>query len=129
MSRRAIRTEDAPPAVGPYSQGVACDGWIFVSGQIPATPSGDLILTDLGAATRQCLENVRAVLDAAGATMGDIVKATIFLTDLSGFDVVNAVYSGFFPDSPPARACVQVSALPKGVPVEIEAIARTGIRT
>jgi 2-iminobutanoate/2-iminopropanoate deaminase len=124
MSRRTIETEAAPAAVGPYSQAIVCDGWVFVSGQIPATSAGDLVVDDLAAATRQCVRNIAAVLAAAGATLEDVVKVTVFLTDLGGFETMNAAYREAFGDSPPARACVEVGRLPRDVPVEIEAIAR-----
>lgn len=123
MKKRAISTDAAPAAVGPYSQGIYADGLLFTSGQIPATPAGELITDDIEEATRQSLKNIQAVLEEAGASMADVVKATIFLTDMNDFAKVNAVYEGFFPVPPPARSCIQVAALPKGVPIEIEAIA------
>jgi 2-iminobutanoate/2-iminopropanoate deaminase len=123
MSRRVIESADAPSAVGPYSQAVACDGWIYVSGQLPATSDGTLITADLAEATRQCLRNIRAILRSAGADLDAVVKATVYLTDLGAFDTMNTAYREFFQERPPARACIEVGALPKGVPVEIEAVA------
>ncbi len=124
MKKEAINTDGAPAAVGPYSQGMKADGFVFTSGQLPATPDGRLITDDIAEATRQALSNIRAVLEAAGGSMANVVKVTIFLTDMNDFAAVNAVYEGFFPAPPPARACIQVAALPKGAPIEIEAIAR-----
>jgi 2-iminobutanoate/2-iminopropanoate deaminase len=121
--KEAIHTKDAPPAVGPYSQGIAADRFIFTSGQLPATPAGELVTDDIAAAARRSLENVRAVLAAAGATMEDVVKVTIFLTDMADFGAVNEVYKEFFTEPYPARAAVAVKTRPKGAPLEIEAIA------
>ena len=123
--RKPIRTEDAPAAVGPYSQAVAVDGWVWVSGQIPLDPTtGQLVTGDIAAEAERSLQNVAAVLKAAGCGMGDVVRATVYLTDLQDFESVNAVYARFFEDPPPARACVEVSALPKGARVEVDAVAR-----
>ena len=124
MQKEVIRTEAAPPAVGPYSQAIKAGGFIFTSGQIPAAPSGKLVTEDISAATKCCLENLRGILDAGGASLADVVKVTIFLKDMADYTAVNAVYEAFFPASPPARTCVQVAALPKDVPIEIEAVAR-----
>jgi len=121
--RAEIRTERAPQAIGPYSQGIRAGGFLFTSGQIPLRPSGDLVSGDIRAEARQALENVRAVLEAGGARMEDVVKTVVFLVDLADFSMVNEVYAGFFPSPPPARSCVQVAALPKGARVEVEAVA------
>jgi 2-iminobutanoate/2-iminopropanoate deaminase len=121
--RAEIRTERAPQAIGPYSQGVRAGGFLFTSGQIPLRPSGDLVSGDIRAEARQALENVRAVLEAGGARMEDVIKTTVFLVDLADFSMVNGVYTEFFPSAPPARSCVQVAALPKGARVEVEAVA------
>jgi len=123
--KEAIKTNEAPAAVGPYSQGIRVGQFVFSSGQIPATPSGELVTGDIAEATRQSLKNVRAVLQAAGAKTTEVVKVTIFLTNMGDFSAVNSVYEEFFPAPSPARSCVQVAALPKGVPIEIEAIAYT----
>lgn len=124
MAKEAIKTSKAPGAVGPYSQGIRAGDLIFVSGQLPANAEGVLIIDDIAAATRQSLENVNAVLSAAGAQMSDVVKATVFLTDMGDFSAMNKVYGEFFFDPFPARACIEVAALPKGAKVEIEVIAR-----
>ena len=123
MAKKAIETSKAPGAVGPYSQGIRAGDLIFVSGQLPANAEGMLIIDDIAAATRQSLENVNAVLSAAGAQMNDVVKATVFLTDMGDFSAMNKVYGEFFSDPFPARACIEVAALPKGAKVEIEVIA------
>jgi len=123
MAKKAIETSKAPGAVGPYSQGIRAGDLIFVSGQLPANAEGMLIIDDIAAATRQSLENVNAVLSAAGAQMSDVVKATVFLTDMGDFSAMNKVYGEFFSDPFPARACIEVAALPKGAKVEIEVIA------
>jgi 2-iminobutanoate/2-iminopropanoate deaminase len=96
---------------------------LFTSGQLPARPSGELVADDIHAATRQCLENVRRVLEAGGASLEDVVKVTVFLTDMADFAAMNEAYSALFSGVPPARTCVQVAALPKGARIEIEAIA------
>ena len=123
MTKEAIKTSKAPGAVGPYSQGIRAGDLIFVSGQLPANAEGVLIIDDIAAATRHSLENVNAVLSAAGARMSDVVKATVFLTDMGDFSAMNKVYGEFFSDPFPARACIEVAALPKGAKVEIEVIA------
>lgn len=118
-----IASNDAPLAVGPYSQGIRAGGFAFTSGQLPATPSGEVISDDITKATRQSLNNVKAVLNAGGASMADVVKVTVFLTDMADFAQMNEVYKGFFSEPFPARSCIQVAALPKGARVEIEATA------
>ena len=123
MPRTPIVTPDAPAAIGPYSQGIIAGSLVFTSGQLPATSGGTLILDDVAEATRQSLTNVRAVLEAAGARLEDVVKITIYLRDMADFAAVNEVYAGFFEDPAPARSCVQVARLPKDAPIEIEAIA------
>jgi len=120
--KKAIKTDNAPAAIGPYSQGIQARGFVFTSGQLPAGPSGGLITDDIAAATRQCLENIRAILQAAGAQMEDVVKVTIFLTNMADFATVNAAYEKFFPSTAPAHSCIQVAALPKEAPIKIEAI-------
>jgi 2-iminobutanoate/2-iminopropanoate deaminase len=124
MERRIIATAEAPAAIGPYSQAVAVGGWVFLSGQIPIDPaSGALVTGDVKASTARVMENLRAVLAAADLTFDHVVKTTIYLVDLADFAAVNSVYAQYFPNNPPARATVQVAALPRGVPVEIDAIA------
>lgn len=128
MVKRPIDTASAPGAVGPYSQGVRHGDLVFTSGQLPMPAGGDLITGDITHAARQCLLNVQAVLEAAGATMADVVKVTVYLTDMGDFAAVNAVYSEFFPEPYPARSCIEVSGLPKGAPIEVEAVAIVGRR-
>ena len=122
MGRNAIHTEGAPKAVGPYSQGIRTGGLLFVSGQLPKPAGGDL-LNDVAAATRQALDNVMAIVEAGGMTMDDVVKVTIFLRDMESFAVVNEAYADYFSDPAPARACIEVAALPLNACLEIEAIA------
>lgn len=124
MTKQVITTADAPAAIGPYSQAIRVGNLVFTSGQIPLHPqTGDIVGETAAEQARQVLQNLQAVLQAAGASLQNVVKTTIFLTDLSQFAAVNAVYSEFFPENPPARSTVQVAALPRGVQVEIEAIA------
>ena len=124
MPKNAIQTAGAPKAIGPYSQAVRSGRLVFCSGQIGLVPdSGTMVAADVRAQTRQVMDNLRAVLAAAGASWADVVKTTIYLTDLKDFDVVNAVYAGHVQGVAPARATVQVAALPRGAAVEIEAVA------
>jgi len=123
VSFSVIKTSNAPAAIGPYSQGCIAGRMLFISGQIPVDPStGKMITDDIKAATAQCLENIMAILRAADEN-ARLVKVGIFLTDMGDFGKVNEIYATYFGDEPPARACVEVSALPKGAPIEIEAIA------
>ncbi len=124
MTRDAIATADAPAALGPYSQAIATEGLLFCSGQLGLDPATGELADGVEAQAERALANLGAVLAAAGATMGDVLKTTIFLADMADFAAVNAVYGRFMPDPPPARSTVQVAALPKGGRVEIEAIAR-----
>ncbi len=112
--------------MGPYSAAYRAGDLLFVSGQIPLGPGGEIVGEGIAEQTRACLENVRGVLAAAGATPEKVVKATVFLTDMADFPAVNEIYGEFFQQHRPARACVQVCALPKGARVEIEAIAYLG---
>ena len=121
---RAIQTTEAPQAIGPYSQAMRAGDLVFLSGQICLIPeTGELANGDVAAETRQVLANLGAVLRAAGLGPDDLVKTTIYLTDFGDFPTVNEVYGGFFQGEPPARATVQVSGLPMGVRVEIDAVA------
>jgi len=125
MPRTAISTTQAPAAIGPYSQAIRADGYLFCSGQLGLDPAtGDFVAGDVGAQAEQALRNLGAVLEAAGLTFGDVVKTTIFLADMADFATVNRVYGRFVTDQPPARSTVAVAALPKGGRVEIEATAR-----
>ncbi len=122
--KKSISTEKAPAAIGPYSQGVRTNGLIFVSGQLPIDPeTGEFAGSDIISQTEQSLKNVMAVLDAEGATLGDVVKVTVFLKDMNDFGGMNEVYGNFFSAPYPARAAVEVARLPKDALVEIEAIA------
>ncbi|MGQ9921073.1 MAG: RidA family protein [Desulfobacca sp.] len=121
--RAVISSPKAPAAVGPYSQGVRVGQMLFLSGQIPLNAAGELQQGDIVVQTIQVLENIKALLAAAGMCLADVVKTTVFLTDLGDFAEMNRVYAEYFPHNPPARATVQVAALPKGAAIEIEAIA------
>lgn len=119
-----INTEQAPAAIGPYSQAVVANGLLFASGQIPLDPSsGEIVEGGVPAQTTQVLENLKAVLQAGGSALSRVVKITIYITDIKQFATVNEIYGTYFSDPFPARACVEVSALPKGVEVEMDAIA------
>ena len=122
---KVIETQLAPAAVGPYSQAKDCGDFIFCSGQIPLVPeTGVLIDGGIEEQTRQMFANIRAVLQAAGLDFSHVVKTTVFMTDLSQFADFNRIYGEYFPENPPARSCVEVSALPKGAMVECEVIAK-----
>ena len=123
MERAVVQTPDAPQAIGPYSQAITAGNLVFCSGQIPLTPDGALIEGDVAAQTRQVLTNLQAVLTAAGSSLDQVVKTTVFLADMGDFAAMNAVYAEFFPANPPARSTVQVARLPRDARVEIEAIA------
>jgi 2-iminobutanoate/2-iminopropanoate deaminase len=125
MTRQAVSTTGAPAAIGPYSQGIAVDGFVFCSGQVGLDPAtGELVPGGVEAEAERAIKNLAAVLDAAGLTMADVVKTTVFLADISDFGAVNTVYGRFMSDPPPARSTFAVAALPRGGRVEIEAIAR-----
>ncbi len=125
--RQIISTPAAPAAIGPYSQAVRIGNLIFTSGQIPLDPvSGKLVEGTVEEQTRQVLENVKAVLEAAGSGLERVVKSTVFIKSMDDFARINAVYAEFFPSDPPARSCVEVARLPKDVGVEIEVIAHIG---
>ena len=118
-----IATEKAPAAVGAYSQAIAEGNLVFTSGQLGLDPASGELQEGVAAQAKQAMDNLGAVLQAAGASYGTIVKTMIFLADIAGFAVVNEIYAGYFEQDPPARSCVQVAALPKGAQVEIECIA------
>lgn len=125
MTRRAISTEGAPVAIGPYSQGIATESLLFTAGQAALDPAtGTLVEGGIEPETERVMANLTAVLDAAGCGWGDVLKTTIFLVDMSDFATVNAIYGRFTSDPPPARSTVGVAALPKGARVEIEVVAR-----
>ena len=121
---KVIKTTGAPAAIGPYSQAIEVGGFLFTSGQIPLDPGGGEMPADIADQTRRVMNNLKAVLDEAGMDFSNVVKTTVFITDLADFGVVNEVYGSFFGDNPPARSCVQVAALPKGAKIEVELIAK-----
>jgi len=124
MDRKCIVPENGPPAVGPYSPAVVANGFVFVSGQIPQDPSsGDLVEESFEAQCVRVFENLKLVLEAAGASLDSVVKVTIYLTDMGRFAEANAIYERYFGTSKPARACIEASRLPKNVPIEADAIA------
>ena len=121
---KILHTDDAPKAIGPYSQGIYMDGWFFSSGQIPLDRKGEKIDGDIESQTTQVFENLQAVLKAAGLTLDDVVKATVFVTNLDNFAKLNSTYEKHFGTHKPARSTVQVARLPMNVDVEIEVIAK-----
>jgi len=127
MPKKIIATNKAPAAVGPYSQAVLAGGFLFISGQIAIDPkTGGLTGGSSAEQTKRIMRNIAAILDEAGASVSDLVKCDIFVTDLGQFKAINDVYAQFFDTQPPARATIQVSALPLGVDVEIAAVAYVG---
>ena len=125
MTNQAVSTSSAPAAVGPYSQGIVSGDLVFCSGQLGLDPAtGSMVEGGVEAQANRAIRNLTAVLDAAGVSINDVVKTTIFLADIDDFAAVNAVYATFMPDPPPARSTFAVGALPKGGLIEIEAIAR-----
>jgi 2-iminobutanoate/2-iminopropanoate deaminase len=125
MNRTPVRTPHAPAAIGPYSQAIACGGFVFTSGQVALDPtSGALVPGDVAAQTERVLLNLRAVLAKSGASLADVVRTTVYLRDMGDFAAMNAVYARFFPGAPPARSTVAVLGLPKDARVEIDCIAR-----
>ncbi|MCC6395437.1 MAG: RidA family protein [Bacteroidetes bacterium] len=125
MQRTIVSTSGAPGAIGPYSQAVVVQGsLVYTAGQIAILPAtGELLAGDTGQQTKQALENLKAILEAAGTTLASVVKTTVFLKDMGDFAAMNAVYATYFPSAPPARSAVEVARLPKDARVEIEAIA------
>lgn len=125
MNKTEISTDKAPKAIGPYSQAIAVNGMLYASGQIPIDPaSGQIESDDITAQTRRALDNVGALLAACKLNYSDVVKTTVFLTDLSDFATVNGIYGEYFQQPYPARSCVQVAKLPKDVKIEIEIVAK-----
>ena len=123
-AKNVIKTDNAPKAIGPYSQAVEANGFVFVSGQIPLDPkTGNLVTGDIREQTKRVMENGKAILAAAGCAMSDVVKSTIYLKNMGDFAKVNEIYGDYFPVDPPARATVEVSRLPKDVAVEMDFIA------
>ncbi|UUZ71312.1 RidA family protein [Polaromonas sp. P1(28)-8] len=125
MSKTIVRTDEAPAPVGPYSQGVVLDGWIWTSGQVALDPStGKIVGRDAATQADRALSNIEAILKAGGSSLGQVVRVTVYLTNMDDFVAVNAVYARYFPSAFPARSCVEVSRLPLGALVEIDVIAR-----
>ncbi|MEW6234001.1 MAG: Rid family detoxifying hydrolase [Candidatus Omnitrophota bacterium] len=123
MNKQFVAPKDGPKPVGPYSPGVLVNGFLFVSGQIPLNPgTGQMAADSFAAQARQTLENLKSVVEAAGAALDDAVKVTIYLTDLKNFAELNSIYEEYFSQGKPARACIQAAALPKGADIEIDAI-------
>jgi 2-iminobutanoate/2-iminopropanoate deaminase len=121
MKKQPIRTDNAPKAIGPYEQAIVANGFVFTAGQIPLDPkTGNIVEGGIAAQTRQVLENLRAVLEAAGVSMDSVVKATVFLKNMSDFAAMNEVYSEYFAASKPARSTAAVAELPRGALVEID---------
>lgn len=124
MLKEKVSTANAPTAIGPYSQGIKLGDFIFVSGQIPIdVNTGDLVSNDIEVQTRQCLKNVEAILNAAGLNFTHVLKTVVYMTDLSEFEAMNKIYAEYFSEPYPTRSTLQVSALPKGAKIEIEAYA------
>ena len=121
--KRIISTENAPKAIGPYSQAVQAGGFLYVSGQIPVDPKTGAVPEDISSQAKRSLENLKAVLEAAGYSLSDVVKTTVFAADINDFTEVNKIYAEYFTANPPARSFVAVKDLPKGVKIEIEATA------
>lgn len=122
-AKKVIISDRAPAAIGPYSQAIQAGNFIFISGQIPLDQGGNLAQGDIAVQTGRVLENLQAILWTAGLSLLDVVKTTVFLTDLNDFAEMNQVYAEYFPESPPARSTIQVAALPRGAAIEIEAVA------
>jgi len=123
MKKVVITTDKVPAPVGPYSQALAAGPFVFVSGQIPLDAQGRLVAGDIVIQTVQVIENLKAILAAAGLSLKDVVKTTVYLADLADFQEMNRAYAEFFPQTPPARTTIQAAGLPRGVSVEIDAIA------
>lgn len=121
--KTVIATDKAPAAIGPYSQGIRAGALVFTSGQLPIDPATGAFPETIEAQTKQSLENCKAILTAAGLTMENVVKTTVFLKDMNDFAAMNGVYATFFPSNPPARSAVEVARLPKDARVEIECVA------
>ena len=122
MKKNQIHTDLAPAAIGPYSQGIDIGSLVYTSGQIPVAPDGT-VSADISQQTHQALINLKAVLEASGSSLDKVIKTTVFITDMTQFGAINEVYAQYFRQPYPARSCVQVAALPKGVGIEIEAVA------
>jgi 2-iminobutanoate/2-iminopropanoate deaminase len=123
MDKQILNTQNAPAAIGPYSQGIKAGNLIFTSGQLPINPQNGELVADIEGATKQSLDNVKAILESSGSSIEKVVKTVVFLRDMNDFAAMNAIYATYFPNNPPARSAVQVARLPKDAIIEIEAIA------
>lgn len=123
MDKKVISTTNAPAAIGPYSQAIEVNGFVYASGQIPIIPATGEIAQGIEAQTKQALTNVKSIMEAAGLTMSNIIKTSVFIKDMNDFAKVNEIYATFFEGDYPARSCVEVARLPKDVLVEVEVIA------
>jgi len=124
MAKRIVKTDQAPAAIGPYSQAVVANGFVYVAGQVALDPgTGQLVPGDVRIQTKRVLENLKAILEASGSSMDRVVKTTVFLRDLNDFGIMNEIYGAYFQENPPARSTVQVAKLPRDAAVEIEVIA------
>lgn len=123
MKSEVISTNNAPKAIGPYSQGQKIGNLVFTSGQIPINPETGVLATEIKEATKQSLENVKAILEAAGTSLNNVVKTVVFVKNMDDFKIVNEIYGTYFSENKPARSCVEVSKLPMDAVIEIEAIA------
>lgn len=123
MEKKIINTPLAPKAIGPYSQGIVAGGFLFTSGQLPINPETGAIPLSVEDQTVQVLDNLKAIVEASGSSLGKVVKCTVYLQNMSDFDSVNKIYSSYFPGNPPARVCVEVSKMAKNALVEIDAVA------
>ncbi|HEV2283091.1 MAG TPA: RidA family protein [bacterium] len=124
MSKRIVRTEEAPQAIGPYSQAVVAGGFVYTAGQLALDPhTGQLVPGDVRIQTKRVMENIKAILETAGSSLANVVKTTIFLRDMNDFGAMNEIYGSYFQEDPPARSTVQVAKLPRDGAVEIEVVA------
>lgn len=123
LPKKIISTENSPAAIGPYNQGIVANGFLFTSGQLPIHPETGAIPETVGEQTELVLENLKAIIEAAGSSLEDVVKCTVYLQDMNDFSTMNGIYATFFNENPPARVCVEVSKMAKDALVEIDAIA------
>lgn len=123
MQKKIINSQNAPAAIGPYSQGVEAGGLIFISGQMPVNPAtGEIIYGDIKRAAAQCIENIKSIAESAGCSLDNVIKTTLFIKDMDQFSSINEIYGTYFRENQPARSTVQVARLPKDVDIEVEAV-------